>query len=146
MGRARTKLAVLPFWAISTSVGPDDPFAEGLTEETMARLAQHCAPVVGVVSRRALGTGLDDSSTLRHLRDALHVDYVVEGRVRRVANRVRITSQLVDAIDATHLWAEVYEDDCSDSLLAQQRVAQAIATAVATRLATAYVASASLTA
>mgnify|MGYP003344006164 CR=1 FL=1 len=84
--------------------------------------------------------------TTKDLRDALQVDYVVEGRIRRVSNRVRITSQLVDAADATHLWADVFEYDCADSLLVQQRVAQEIATAVATRLAAACAGPQSLTA
>jgi tetratricopeptide (TPR) repeat protein len=57
----------------------------------------------------------------------LGVDYVLEGSIRRAANRVRITSQLVQASDMTHLWAESYERDVSDVLTIQTEVAMKIA-------------------
>ena len=86
------------------------------------------------MSRLAFGQlqyGLDAIGTVR---DALQVDYVVGGRVRRAQNRVRITSQLIDAADATHMWADAYERDCADNLSVQKDVAQLIAQAVASRL------------
>jgi TolB-like protein len=129
----RSRLAVLPFSPIANDARPD-AFAEGLTEETVAQIAYRCTPAIGVVSRRAVGQFEDDGDAIRNVRDTLQADYVVEGRVRHAHDRVRITSQLIDVADATHMWAEVYERDCADNLSVQKDVAQLIAQAVASRL------------
>ena len=129
----RTRLAVLPFSSITSQVEADG-FTDGLTEETIAQITHCCAPSIGVVSRLAVGQLQYARDAIGTVRDALQVDYVVEGRVRRAQNRVRITSQLIDAADATHMWADGYDRDCADSLSVQKDVAQLIAQAVASRL------------
>lgn len=134
--RERVRVAVLPFCSICGAPAGPDAFTDGLTDETIAQLAHQCAREIGVVSRRAVAPCLDSHTPLHHLRDLLQVDYVVEGCVRRLADRVRITSQLVSVADATHLWADVFEHDGADSFAVQQRVAHAVAAAVATRLGT----------
>ena len=131
--RPRMRLAVLPFSPISSQAEPDG-FSDGLTEETIAQITHRCAPSIGVVSRFAVGQLQYARAPIETVRDALQVDYVVEGRVRHAANRVRITSQLIDAADATHIWAEAYERDGADNLAVQKDIAQSIAAAVATRL------------
>ena len=130
---SRMRLAVLPFSPISSQAEPDG-FTEGLTEETIAQVSYRCAPTIGVVSRLAVGQFHSPRGPIETVRDALQVDYVVEGRVRRAGNRVRITIQLIDAADATHIWADAYERDCADNLSVQKDVAQLIAVAVAGRL------------
>lgn len=129
----RMRLAVLPFSWITNQAEPDG-FTDGLTEETIAQITQRCAPSIRVVSRFALGQVQYASATSQIVRDALQVDYVVQGRIRHAQNRVRITSQLIDASDATHIWADAYERDCEDHLSMQKDVAQSIADAVAARL------------
>jgi TolB-like protein len=129
----RMRLAVLPFSSITSQAEPDG-FSDGLTEETIAQITHRCAPSIRVVSRLAVGQLQYARGAIETVRDALQVDYVVEGRVRRAGNRVRITSQLIDAADATHIWADAYERDCADNLSVQKDVAQLIAEAVATRL------------
>lgn len=129
----RMRLAVLPFSAITSHAEPDG-FTEGLTEETIAQIANRCAPAIGVVSRLAVGQLQYARGPIETVRDALQVDYVVEGRVRHAQTRVRITIQLIDAADATHVWADAYERDCADDLSVQKDVAQSIAEAVASRL------------
>ena len=129
----RMRLAVLPFSAITSHAEPDE-FTEGLTEETIAQIANRCAPAIGVVSRLAVGQLQYVRGPIETVRDALQVDYVVEGRVRHAQTRVRITIQLIDAADATHIWADAYERDCADDLSVQKDVAQSIAEAVASRL------------
>jgi TolB-like protein len=57
----------------------------------------------------------------------LNVDAVIEGSVQRSGNRVRITTQLIEAAPDRHLWAESYERDLSDVLALQSEVARAIA-------------------
>jgi TolB-like protein len=129
----RMRLAVLPFSSITGQAEPDG-FTDGLTEETVAVITHRCAPSIGVVSRLAVGQLQYARGSIETVRDALQVDFVVEGRVRRAGNRVRITIQLIDATDATHIWADAYERDCADNLSVQKDVAQSIAEAVATRL------------
>jgi len=129
----RMRLAVLPFSSITSQAEPDG-FTDGLTEETVAQITLRCAPSIGVVSRLAVEHLQHAGDAIGNVRDALHVDYVVEGRVRYARSRVRITIQLIDAADATHIWANAYERDCSDNLSVQKDVAQLIAAAVANRL------------
>src|SRR5262245_4884297 len=129
----RMRLAVLPFSSITNQAEPDG-FTDGLTEETIAQITHRCAPSIGVVSRLAVGQLQYASGGIESVRDSLLVDYVVEGRVRFTQNRVRITIQLIDAADATHIWAGAYERDCADNLSVQKDVAELIAEAVATRL------------
>ena len=130
---ARMRLAVLPFSSIA-SQAEADAFTDGLTEETIAQITHRCAPSIGVVSRFAVSQLQYASGPIETVRDALQVDFVVEGRVRRAQSRVRITIQLIDAADATHIWADAYERDCVDNLSVQKDVAQLIAEAVASRL------------
>ena len=87
-----------------------------------------------MLSRFAVGKLQYARGPIETVRDALQVDYVVEGRVRHAQTRVRITIQLIDATDATHIWADAYERDCVDDLSVQKDVAQSIAEAVASRL------------
>jgi len=129
----RMRLAVLPFSSITRQVEPEG-FADGLTEETIAQITHRCAPLIGIVSRLAVGRLQDARDAIEAVRDALQVDYVVEGRIRHAQNRIRITAQLIDAADATHVWADAYERDCADNLSVQKDVAQLIAQAVASRL------------
>lgn len=129
----RMRLAVLPFSPITREPEPDG-FADGLTEETIAQITHRCAPPIAVVSRLAVGQLQHARGAIEAVRDALQVDYVVEGRVRHAGNRVRITSQLIDAADATHIWADAYERVGADNLSVQKDVAHSIAEAVASRL------------
>jgi hypothetical protein len=64
----------------------------------------------------------------------LGVAYVVEGSVRRAADRVRISAQLVDAATGNHLWAERYDRDVLDIFAVQDEVARAVASTVSGRL------------
>jgi TolB-like protein len=129
----RMRLVVLPFLSITGQAVPDG-FTDGLTEETIAQITHRCAPSIGVVSRLAVGPLQEARDAIATVRDALRVDYVVEGRIRHAQNRVRITIRLIDATDATHIWADAYERDCTDNLSVQKDVAQLVAQAVASRL------------
>ena len=64
----------------------------------------------------------------------LGVRYVLEGSVRKVANRVRITAQLVDATTGGHIWAERYDRDLKDVFAVQDEVTKNIVSALAVRL------------
>ena len=64
---------------------------------------------------------------LPEIAQALKVAHVLEGSVQRSANRVRVSAQLIDARNDTHIWAEKYDRDLSDVFAIQSEIAQAIA-------------------
>ena len=68
-----------------------------------------------------------NSRSLEQLKKDLGVVYVLEGRVRRGGNRVRITAQLIHLKEQTQVWAETFERDLSDVLSVQADIAEAIA-------------------
>ncbi len=128
----RAKLVVLPFSLIDDEKAVD-AFTEGLTEETISQLTRRIAPAIGVVLGAMHGSKGVSRDGERVRRD-FSVDYVLKGRVRHAFDRVRITSQLVDPADDTHVWAQVYDRGYADTLSTQQDVAESIAQDVATRL------------
>jgi len=129
----RAKMAVLPFHALVQDAQAD-LFSEGLTDETITQLARSCAPTVGVLARISVRAIDQARKTAGEIGRTLGVDYLVEGSVRRAGERVRITGQLIDAADETHLWADVYDRELDDCLGVQNEIAALIARAVAARL------------
>jgi eukaryotic-like serine/threonine-protein kinase len=124
-------LAVLPLENLSGD--PDQEFfADGMTEELIASLAQIGA--LRVISRTSVMRYKGARKPLPEIARELNVDAVVEGSVRRAGDRVRITAQLLEAATDRHLWAKSYERDLRDILALQGEVAQAIAQEVQVKL------------
>jgi TolB-like protein/Flp pilus assembly protein TadD len=117
-------IAVLPLDNLSGDP-EQEYFADGMTEELIAELAKIGA--LRVISRQSVMQFKGTDQPLPKIAQTLNVDAVVEGSVRRSGNRVRITTQLVQASPEQHLWAESYERDMQDILALQSEVAQAIA-------------------
>jgi TolB-like protein/Flp pilus assembly protein TadD len=117
-------IAVLPLTDLA-----HDPsqafFADGMTEALITDLAR--LGRVRVISRTSVMRFKDTLTPLPDIARALGVDAIVEGSVLRVADRVRITAQLVRGDSEEHLWAERYERRLEDILTLQEEVAQAIA-------------------
>ena len=122
----KIKLAVLPFGNMS-GAKEDDYFSDGLTEEMITQITRLQAPDLAVIARTTAEHYDSSSKSLEQMKKDLGVGYVLEGRVRRGGNRVRITAQLNQLKDQTQLWAETYERDLSDVLSVQADIAQAIA-------------------
>src|ERR1041385_7150035 len=122
----KIKLAVLPFGNIS-GAKEDDYFSDGLTEEMITQITRLQASELAVIARTTAEHYDSSSKSLEQMKKDLGVGYVLEGRVRRGGNRVRITAQLNQLKDQTQLWAETYERDLSDVLSVQADIAQAIA-------------------
>src|ERR1041385_8780568 len=122
----KIKLAVLPFGNLS-GAKEDDYFSDGLTEEMITQITRLQAPDLAVIARTTAEHYDSSSKSLEQMKKDLGVGYVLEGRVRRGGNRVRITAQLNQLKDQTQLWAETYERDLSDVLSVQADIAQAIA-------------------
>jgi TolB-like protein len=122
----KIKLAVLPFGNLS-GAKEDDYFSDGLTEEMITQITRLQASELAVIARTTAEHYDSSSKSLDQMRKDLGVGYVLEGKVRRAGNRVRITAQLIQLKDQTQLWAETYERDLSDVLSVQADIAQAIA-------------------
>ena len=118
-----TSVAVLPLENLSGDP-EQEYFADGMTEELIANLAQVRA--LRTISRTSVMRYKRAQRPLAEIAGELNVDAVVVGSVRRAGDRVRITAQLVDAASDRHLWARTYERDLRDVLALQGEVAQAI--------------------
>lgn len=126
-------LAVLPF----ENLGGDaeqDYFADGLTEELIAQLGQLSPKRLGVIARTSAVQYKSTKKPIREIARELHVEYVLEGSVRREGTRARITAQLIEVADETHLWSERYDRELRDILGVQQDVARHVGRALAFEL------------
>jgi TolB-like protein/DNA-binding winged helix-turn-helix (wHTH) protein/Tfp pilus assembly protein PilF len=123
---SRTTLAVLPFQNLSNDA-EQEFFSDGFTEEMIAELGTLDPDHLGVIARTTTMLYKNARKDVGQIRRDLGVDYVLEGSIRRAGSRMRITAQLVQTIDMTHLWAESYDRDVSDVLAIQREVAMKIA-------------------
>ncbi len=120
-------IAVLPL--VNLSSDPEQEyFSDGMTDELITDLAKFGE--LRVISHTSVQRYKDTKRPLPEIAQELGVDAVVEGRVLRSGDRVRITAQLIDARSDRHLWAESYERDLRDILALQEEVAREIATKV----------------
>jgi serine/threonine-protein kinase len=126
-GAAIHSLAVLPLANLSGDP-EQEYFADGMTEELITDLSKIGS--LKVISRTSVMQYKDTRKPLREIGRELGVQGVIEGSVRRVGDRVRITAQLIYAPSDTHLWAESYDRDLHDVLKLQGEVAQVIANEV----------------
>ena len=124
----RPMIAVLPFDDLSAA--PQAHLASGMTEELITHLGRLHPQRLGVIARTSI---LGYAGTTKNIRDIgreLGARYVVEGSVRREGERVRVTAQLIDAQDQTHLWAESFDRSGAGALAIQEDVAERIARAL----------------
>jgi TolB-like protein/DNA-binding winged helix-turn-helix (wHTH) protein/thioredoxin-like negative regulator of GroEL len=124
-------LAVLPLENLSGDP-QQEYFADGMTEELIARLAQ--LQNMRVISRTSVMQYKGAKKRLPEIASELHVDAVVEGSVVRAGQQVRITAQLLDATRDQHLWAQSYQRESGDVLVLQSELSRAIAQEIAVKL------------
>ncbi len=125
------RIAVLPFQNIGAA--EDEYFADGITEEIIARLAS--VRGVDVIARTSVMQYKGTDKTIPEIAGELGVDYILEGTIRWQKSaagpgRVRITPQLVKASDGTHVWANIYEDEISAVFEVQSDVSQKVVSAL----------------
>ena len=132
-GRLRTKpttgrvmLAVLPFENLTGDAG-QEYFSDGLTEEMIAQLGRLDPDHLGVIARTSVMHYKHTEAQLDQIARELGVQYVVEGSVRRDAGKVRISAQLIQMKDQTHVWARQYDRELSSLLALQGEIAQEVA-------------------
>ncbi len=129
----KVMLAVLPFENLSRDP-EQEYFGNGLTEEMITQLGRLEPERLGVIARTSAMQYKDGRKDTRQIAGELGVDYILEGSVRRDGGRVRITAQLIQVRDLSHLWAEDYDRDLRDILSLQSEVARAIAEQIRLKL------------
>ena len=118
-------IAVLPFESLSENKS-DTYFADGVQGEILNNLAKIAQ--LKVISRTsAMQYRADTKRDLRQIAGALGVGSVLEGTIRRDGNRVRISTELIDASNDKTIWADSYDRDLTDIFAIQSEVAQTIA-------------------
>ncbi len=124
-------IAVLPFENISADP-ENEYFGDGLAEEIMNALAQ--VEGLKVIARTSAFSFKGNSQDVRQIARALGVSHVLEGSVRRSGDRVRVTAQLIAAVDGAHVWSDRFDRPMTDVFAMQDEMAGAITTALTGRL------------
>jgi len=123
----RPSLAVLPFTDMSPE-GDQEHFSDGMTEEIINVLAR--SGQFGVRGRTSAFAYKGENRDLREIGSELNVAYLIEGSVRKDGDQLRITAQLIDAADDSHLWSESYTRSAANIFDIQIEIAEAIAAAL----------------
>ena len=126
-------LVVLPFENLSGDAS-QEYLSDGLTEEMITQLSRLNPERLRVIARTSSMRYKETRKSIREIGRELSVSHVLEGSVRRETERVRISAQLVQVSDETHVWAETYERSLGDILKLQSEVAQAIAREIRVKL------------
>jgi len=121
----RVMLAVLPFANLTGDAG-QDYFSDGMTEEMITQLGRLDPRHFGVIARTSVMHYKSSQTNLEQVGRDLGVQYVLEGSIRRDSGKVRITAQLIQVSDQTHLWAQQYDREIKDLLRLQTEIAQKI--------------------
>jgi TolB-like protein/tetratricopeptide (TPR) repeat protein len=120
-------LAVLPFANMSSS-SDNEYIADGMTEDVITLLAQ--SPGVEVIVRNSTFKYKGQNPDVRDVGRDLGADYVVEGSIRPLPKRIRVTVQVINANTGAHIWAEQYDRPISEFFDVQDEVSLGVAAAV----------------
>src|SRR3954471_23722218 len=120
----RPSIAVLPFDNISGDP-EQEYFADGISEDIIIGMSK--LRWFFVISRNSSFVYKGKAIDVKRVGRELGVRYVLEGSVRKGGNRVRITTQLIDAISGTHVWADRYDRDLSDIFAVQDEITASVA-------------------
>jgi TolB-like protein/Tfp pilus assembly protein PilF len=127
----RPSIAVLAFENMSGDP-EQEYFSDGVVEDIITDLSKIAG--LFVIARNSSFAYKGTRPNLRNVCRELGVRYVLEGSVRRVAERVRVTAQLIDGTTGGHLWAERYDRDLHDIFAVQDEVTREIVSALALKL------------
>jgi len=123
----KPSIAVLPF--ANMSGDPEQEyFSDGITEDIITALSRF--RWFFVIARNSTFTYKGKTVDAKTVAEDLGVRYILEGSVRKAGNRVRITSQLIDADTSLHVWAERYDRDLKDIFAVQDEITEHIVTAI----------------
>lgn len=119
-------LAVLPFENL-TGDPAQDYFSDGLTEEMISHLGNLDPEHLGIIARTSVMQYKNSKDGLDRIGRELGVQYALEGSVRRESGKVRITAQLIQVKDQTHLWARQYDRELNSLLRLEDEIASEVA-------------------
>src|SRR5713226_3010790 len=126
-------LAVLPFENLTGD--PNKEYvADGLTEQTISQLGRLNPEQLGVIARTSVMGYKHKDERLDQIGRDLSVQYVLENSLRESGNHIRLTAQLIQVKDQTHLWSQDYDYLAKDILNVQDEVAKAVAHEIRVRL------------
>jgi TolB-like protein/class 3 adenylate cyclase/Flp pilus assembly protein TadD len=127
----RPSIAVLPFQNMSGDP-EQEYFADGMVEDIITALSRFKS--LFVIARNSSFSYKGKLPDVRQVGRELGVRYVLEGSVRKSANRVRITGQLIDSLSGAHLWADRFDGTLEDVFVLQDRVTETVVNAIAPRV------------
>jgi adenylate cyclase len=129
--RQGVSVCVLPF-ANMSGEPEQEYFSDGISEDITTDLSKVSA--LAVTARNTAFTFKGQSVDVCDVAKKLGVSHVLEGSVRKAANRVRITAQLIDGASGDHVWAERYDRDLTDIFAIQDEISEAIVAALKVKL------------
>jgi TolB-like protein/Tfp pilus assembly protein PilF len=124
-------IAVLAFENMSGDP-EQEYFSDGISEELLNLLAQ--IPELTVISRSSAFSFKGQNIAIPKVAEQLNVAHVLEGSVRKMGNRVRITAQLIEARSDSHLWSETFDRELNDIFAVQDEISAAIVGALKGKL------------
>jgi TolB-like protein/Tfp pilus assembly protein PilF len=127
----RPSIAVLPFANLSGDL-EQEYFADGIVEDIITALSR--MRWLFVIARNSSFTYKGRAVDVKQVGRELGVRYVLEGGVRKAANRVRITGQLIDTATGAHLWADRFDGRLEDIFDLQDEITSSVVSAMAPRL------------
>ena len=123
----KPSIAVLPFSNMSGD--PDQEyFADGISEDLITALSR--IRWFFVIARNSCFAYKGQSPDVREVARALGVAYVLEGSVRKVGSRVRVTAQLIDGLSGNHVWAQRYDRELEDIFAVQDEITATLVGAI----------------
>ena len=122
-GIIEKSIAVLPFENLASDK-EDAYFADGVQDDILTDLAK--VADLKVISRRSVAQYRGSTTSVRDIGQALQVAYVLEGTVRKINGKIRVTAQLIDTRTEAERWGEKYERDLADVFAMQSEISEAI--------------------
>ena len=129
---SKTSIAVLPFTNMSGDT-EQQYFSDGITEDIITELSRFRQ--LTVIARHSSPEFREKALEVTEIGNRPGVQYLVDGSVRRLGDRVRVTARLVEAESSNHVWSEHYDRDLADIFAVQDEVVQSIVASVEGRLA-----------
>ena len=127
----KPSIAVLPLTNMSGDP-EQEYFTDGITEDIITELSRFHS--LFVIARNSSFTYKGKPVDVRTVSKELGVRYVLEGSIRKSANRIRVTGQLIDALTGSHIWAEKYDRVLEDVFAVQEELTQSIVAAIAPQI------------
>ena len=127
----KPSIAVLPFANLSGDP-EQEYFSDGLTDQIIATLSS--VPKLFVIARNSTFTYKGKHVKVQQVSEDLGVRYVLEGSVRKAGDKIRVTAQLIDALNGHHLWAKQYDRNLDDIFAVQDQITKEIITAMQVKL------------